>query len=82
MFAAAKAGEFGEVFAQNVGCTLRLGDALADARGGEASLEAFEFAVDAFFHPIGDCSLQFIGVGFRFLETGQALFPFGEFGIT
>ena len=69
------------MFAEHIGCASGLGNAQADARGGEASLRAIEFAVNAFFHAFGDRKLHFVGGFFSFLKPGQTLFPLGEFGI-
>ena len=81
MLGGGKPGEFGKMLAQHVGGALGLGNAQADAGCRKARAGAVEFAVDAFFDALGDGGLHFVGVGLGFLKAGQALFPFGEFGI-
>ena len=69
------------MFAENIGCALRLNDAHAHSRAGEAGASAVNFGVDTCFHALSDRGLHSISGRFSFLQLDQALLPLRELGI-
>src|ERR1700735_1487785 len=76
------AGQFRQMLAKHIGGSLRFGDAQAEACFREASSGAVEFAVDAFFNPIGNCSFHLLDIGIALMQTIEALLPLFKFGVT
>ena len=54
----------------------------AEACFREASSGSVEFAVDAFFNPIGNCSFHLLDIGIDLMQTIEALLPLFKFGVT